>query len=304
LLANNKNLTSAYLFVQKFELDLEKDSYMKQLLNHSRSTSFLEIDAKNAEILKGLRDYQETNELPCEVTNFEQAEAIARSLIEIHDQLEKRSDKYAKYIKYFQSLKLGVDFRNNNFLIPNTTSLIKAQVYNSLREYTNDVEMNCKLLEKSIDARREYRRYIEFGDIKTGFDNELHNLHDMVQLLKLKVKNFLWDSKLVEIKDQCIFAGKLFVKTVDLHHAKMDFKNQSESFQMILELYKSHKLYYKDHRDPDLVHGCSRLIAKLVKTNASLGALLTSTYELKSNWKKMSEQKLAKWVGNLEFKQQ
>jgi hypothetical protein len=142
---------------------------------------------------------------------------------------------------------------------------------------------------------------IKIGDIKTGFENDAGTLESMLLILSLNVKNMSCDQKLIELLDQYKFAGKLFVVTVDLHHAKIDRDVMQKSFDTILLLYKYQKMFNEEQRDPDLVRSCSRLIAKLAKIDPDYGNWVKFRYELKCDLKKTSEQKIVELIRDLKF---
>ncbi len=162
---------------------------------------FGEFDAMNAEILKGLKDYQETAKLPSEVANFQQAEEIAERITQIHVSLEERTTKYEEKIKLLIELEVETEFRSHCFFVPNSTPLIKAQVHHALIQYTNDSGTKCKLLEMAIEDRREFRSCIWFGDVLASFLNELYNLQQLIELVK--IKSALQAQNLDDLKGLC-----------------------------------------------------------------------------------------------------
>jgi hypothetical protein len=153
LFDNRTNLTASYLFVEEFEMDHQKLVYLKKLLEQENAIG---NDQKSAKLLKRLKDYQESDDLPTDVKDFAQAEAIARKVIKIQDQLE---DRFGKYFETVEQVKTYVPYLIFNVLVfvPNTKALIRAQVYFALSSHSSDFRMNIKLLEKSIDYRREFR---------------------------------------------------------------------------------------------------------------------------------------------------
>jgi hypothetical protein len=88
-------------------------------------------------------------------------------LVKMHDQLEETHGKYKEAVKKIQFLYHGLK-KDADYFKPNTKPLARAAVYELLSLHTEDPKMECRLLKKSEDFRREYRSVYTFGDIKTA----------------------------------------------------------------------------------------------------------------------------------------
>jgi hypothetical protein len=155
---------SLLLLYRDFRCRVDKRMYLKSLLMMKmKKRQFAEIDEKTAEICKGLKDYKEYKELPDDVKDFKGAEAIARAMIEIHDQFE---DDYPKYKENFDNFKSLISVPKNiakNF-VPNSKYRVRAEAYEVLSLQTEDPKMRYKILKKSEVFQRKHRTCIEVGD--------------------------------------------------------------------------------------------------------------------------------------------
>ncbi len=165
----DRKAISLLLVYRGFRLGIDKRFFLKNLLmmKMKKRQLIAEIDEKTAEICKGLKDYKESKELPDDVKDFKDAEAIARAMIKVHDQLE---DDHPKYKECLDNIKSFVRSPKNitDMFVPNSKYLVRAEAYEVLTLQTEDPKMRYKLLKKSEDFQRKHRTCIEVCDIQ-GF---------------------------------------------------------------------------------------------------------------------------------------
>ncbi len=125
-------------------------------------------------------------------------------------------------------------------------------------------------------------------------------MHLMLKQLELKLTNSL-HSKVEELLEKCVFAGNLFLMTVDIHHQDADPYMLKMAFINILRVFEHNKSLYRSDPDPDLVRNGARLIAKLAKKYPKFGEDLKKYYKMNCNVTMINEQELVQLIQNIEF---
>jgi hypothetical protein len=171
-----------YLIVQDFEMKFKKFQYLYILLLE-KSPEPSAFDLKTAEILKGLKGYHpESNDLPIELKTFEEVKAAGDLIIKMSEDL---SAAYENYVESWEEtrwhwpiLSLDVnEFKVNNLMI------VKAQINDTLAEYTEDNFIKCELYEKAVDHRKEARSLIPDEKLKHRMVNEQQIAYAMLDLI-------------------------------------------------------------------------------------------------------------------------
>ncbi len=114
----------------------------------------------------------------------------------------------------------------------------------------------------------------------------------MVEMLKTKIQ-IPPSSKLGELLERCLFAGKLFLKAVELHHTDVSQDLLKFSMQAIFRLFHYNLSF--EYPDPDFLEDGSRLVAKLAKKYPELNEVLKLNYDLAT----ISEEELAEGLQNI-----
>jgi hypothetical protein len=117
-------------------------------------------------------------------------------------------------------------------------------------------------------------------------------------MLRIKIRNSL-NSKLEELLEKTLIAGKLFLNAVELHHTDLAGDLLEFSFITIFHLFTC--IMSLDNPDPVFVRDGSRLIAKLAKKYPEFGDALKLGFNLNCNVAMISEQDLAQLIRNIEL---
>ncbi len=111
--------------------------------------------------------------------------------------------------------------------------------------------------------------------------------------MKIKIQNPP-HSKLGELLEKCLVAGKFFLKAVELHHDDASQNLLEFSMQAIFRLFHYNLSF--EYPDPDFLEDGSRLIASMAKMYPELNEVL----KLKCDLATISEEELAEGLQNIQ----